>query len=283
MGSGTRISGRGPKGTPGAPARTCPGGALDARTVERLIAINRAFYRDSAGSFSDARRQPWPGWERVWERVRREIAPGALSVLDVGCGHGRFAAFLDAKAAALGERFAYLGVDASEPLLEMARARRYAACEPELRVSDPVSEGPEVALPPGPFALVALFGFLHHVPSAELRRRLLAALAARVAPGGLLALTSWEFEHFARFRERLLPWKEWNRRTREPVDLAQLEPGDHLLLWGDGGKAVRYCHLSEAAEVGAVIESLGLEHVAGWLADGHEGRRNRYFLLRHRG
>ena len=256
---------------------------LNARTVDRLVALNRDFYRDHAASFSDARQVPWPGWERLWSLVRPGIPPGALSVLDVGCGHGRFATFLDTRLGAEGERFTYLGIDTSEPLLERARAHPYRACRPELLVCDPLASEPETALPSGPFALVVLFGFLHHVPSAALRHRLLEALAERVAPGGHLALTSWDFENFERFRRRMRTWEDWNRAAAEPIDLADLEPGDHLLPWGSQRDAVRYCHFCGEAELEDLLASLPLERTESWLADGREGRLNRYFLLRARG
>lgn len=273
----TRSDG-GREGTP----RTRCGGLLDARTALRLNDINRAFYRDAAASFRDARRSPWPGWDRLIEVLRREIAPGSLSVLDVGCGHGRFAAHLDERLAESGERFAYLGVDVSEPLLEAARARTYVCCQPELRHADPISAGPE-SLPDGPFTLTVLFGFLHHVPGDALRRRLLRALADRLAAGGLLAFTSWDFQNHARFRKRVLAWSEYNRLASVPIDVAQLEPGDLLLPWGDGQEPVRYCHFSDAAEIEDLLASLPLERVESWLADGREGRLNRYFVLRARG
>ena len=135
---------------------------MDPETASALAAINREFYRDEAQAFSRTREEPWPGWLRV----SACLEPGAepLEVLDVGCGNGRFAAFLETQ---LGERAAslrYTGLDASEALLEHARARSLASGPPRLHCADVVLSPPEDALPPGPFALIVLFGLLHHVP-----------------------------------------------------------------------------------------------------------------------
>jgi SAM-dependent methyltransferase len=204
-------------------------------------------------------------------------------VLDVGCGNGRFAAFL----AGRGRRFRYLGIDASPALLERARERRLPVGTASYRCADFLETPPDECLPPRSFSLVALFGVLHHVPGREQRLRLLRALAARLRPGGLLALTSWQFEAFRRFRDRLLAWEDFNRSARDPIDLSQLEPGDHLLPWGEpgapSGRALRFCHFTDDTEMGGLLAEASLDCVAAFSADGREGNLNRYFTLRSRG
>lgn len=247
---------------------------MDQSTAARLGAINRAFYREHADEFSATRERPWPGWARLLPLLRARGLARELDLLDVGCGNGRFGAFLCAEG--LPPR-RYVGIDASAELLAHAAARGLPGAS-YLEV-DLVAGDPEAALPRGPFALVALFGVLHHVPGGERRRALLEALLRRVARPGLLALAAWQSSDVPGRRERFLAWEEWNRRARDPVDPAQLEPGDRLLLWGSGGRALRYCHFADDAELDALIGALPCEVVASWRADGHEGHRNRYFAL----
>ena len=59
-------------------------------TVRALRAINERFYRTNAELFASKRTRPWPGMEQLIETL--PTAP--RRVLDVGCGHGRFAAHL---------------------------------------------------------------------------------------------------------------------------------------------------------------------------------------------
>ncbi len=259
---------------------------MDEKTAHALNAINLAFYRESAEEFSATRNAPWPGWDRIDEVLARRER-GRLRVLDVGCGNGRFGAFLAARG--LGPD-RYTGIDASDPLLEDARRRLEAAAaaadrpiELELRRVDLAAPCLEAALPVERFGLVAVLGVLHHLPGLARRRALIGALPARLEPGGLLVLAFWRFAAFERFRRRLLPWQEFNRTAAEAIDVARLEPGDHLIRWGVEPGRQRYCHFASDAEIAGLIDPLDLEPVCSYTADGRCGDVNQYALLRAAG
>jgi SAM-dependent methyltransferase len=245
---------------------------MDQQTARALNALNLAFYRERAGEFSRTRERAWPGWQRLlaW------LPPGGPQrVLDVGCGNARFARFL----ASHHPGAVYVGVDASEPLLDRARARLPAVLDAQLRLADFVAEPPQAALPAGPFTLVALFGVLHGVPGAARRRALVEAAATRLASGGILALTAWRFAELPDLRRRIVPWSQAGAAGALPIDPAQLEPGDHLIRWGTDG-ALRYGHALDAAELARLCAGLELTPVASYLDDGRDRQRNRYALCR---
>jgi len=249
-------------------------------TVHALNAINLAFYRERAGEFSATREFPWPGWRRL---VRHILAPEEtgdqpLRVLDVGCGNGRFAGFLCEALGRRGARLDYCGLDASAPLLAHARQRPLPGGTARFVELDFVEE--PTRLPAGPFDLTALLGVLHGVPGRGRRRALVQATAERLAPGGVLALTCWRFAEFERFRRRLVSWETYNREAAQPIDAAQLEPGDHLMPWGDGRRPVRYCHATGADEIDTLVRGLGLERLETYLEDGRGGNLNRYAVFR---
>jgi tRNA (uracil-5-)-methyltransferase TRM9 len=254
---------------------------MDRATVLALNEINRAFYRSAAASFSATRRTPWPGFQRVAEILAHEL--GALGrrphVLDVGCGNGRF---LDALVEQFeeDEAFAYTGLDGSPALVDEARRRHPGRRDVRLRVHDFVALELAGVLGDARFAAVALLAVLHHVPGAETRRRLLAELARRLEPGGVLALSLWRFAGSERMQRRVVPWERWVARSGARLDLAQLEPGDVLLAFGAGEESVRYCHALDDAEARALLATLPLEPLASFDADGEAGRANRYLLLR---
>jgi tRNA (uracil-5-)-methyltransferase TRM9 len=250
---------------------------LDRTTAGRLNAINLAFYRECADEFSAAREEPWPGWARLPDLLRARGIDAELDVLDVGCGNGRFGAFLCAQACPPRR---YVGIDASAELLAHARARALPGAS--FALADLVAGDPETALPADAFALVALFGVLHHVPGRERRRALVEALARRVGRGGLLVLAAWQRSGADHRRDRIVAWEAWNRSAPEPVDPAELEPGDCLLAWGSARQALRYCHFSDDAELDALLADLPCAVIASWRADGHEGCQNRYFALEPR-
>ncbi len=242
---------------------------MDTQTIQRLNAINREFYQITGHEFDQTRGTAWPGWQRLLPYLRPP-----LTVLDVGCGNGRFGLFLHEKAA--GQSLAvspqhflvYHGVDNSAALLE--RARVALAGQPGLTAA--FEERDIVENPPdaGSYDLVVLFGVLHHVPGFARRQDLLRRLAGRVKPGGLLVFAAWRFYEYDRFRERIIPW---------PADI-EVERNDYLLDWRRGQPALRYCHYIDDAEQNSLVDACGLRLVMTYRADGQDGRANAYSLLR---
>lgn len=242
-----------------------------------LNQLNRAFYAAIAREWSDTRKAPWDGFGRVISCLphpaRGERTP--LRVLDVGAGDGRFAAYLARQQL---PALDYLGVDLSTALLDHARARGLG---PAYRFEqlDVVEGDAQRSLPSGEHALIVLFGVLHHLPSLALRRELLATLGARLAPGGVLAMTFWRLPEDARFARRVLSWESYNASAPQPLDLTQLEPGDTLLRWGRGTAPPRYCHFADAAEISELIACTGLRVLDRFRADGRGEQLNEYVLL----
>ena len=255
---------------------------MNPRTRERLEAINRNFYSIRADAFDASRDHPWPGWQRSVGGIASGESKAALTVLDAGCGNGRFADYLLRQFAQEPERLEYLGVDQSAPLLAAARARIPGDHGTRLRwvEADILKERIDSALPSGPFDLVVAFGLLHHVPGLERRKALLAALAQRTRIRGRLVFTAWRFASAERFESRITPWELHNADNPDPIDLQHLEPGDFLLSFGTGPGPPRYCHHCDDSEFDQLIAATGLELVDDFEADGRSGDLNRYAVLR---
>ncbi len=263
-------------------------------TRQALNAINRAFYREAAASFSATREAPWPGWIKLLPALEQAggcgscgiEAPPPIRILDVGCGNGRFARFL---AEELSRPFSYLGLDASEPLLAQAAADTRGIAEQldatiEFETWDFVEESFPAHLEGEAFEVINLSGVMHHIPSFALRRSLLEALAERLDQGGVLVLALWQFAEEERFRRKLISRKAFAERLESVAlpapDPDDLEEGDYLLPWGADGKALRYCHQVDEDEAERLLAGLPLDIRAAYRADGREGRLNKYVLLR---
>ncbi|HYO87439.1 MAG TPA: class I SAM-dependent methyltransferase [Candidatus Limnocylindrales bacterium] len=237
---------------------------MDEATAQRLNDLNQRFYQTVSVSFDQSRQSAWPGWSRLLEHLP---ARRPLRVLDAGCGNGRLALFL----ARAGMMLDYAGVDSSAALLGAAERALTALPNVTAAVIEADFIMDHEALPDEPYDLVALFGVLHHVPGIARRQALIAALAARTAPGGLLAFTAWRFLDTPRFQQRLLA---------PPADLA-LEADDYLLDWRAGeAPTLRYCHYCDDAELETLAKASGLTRIGGYRADGQTGGLNAYCLLR---
>ena len=251
---------------------------MNRATQLALNRVNQRFYASIAAQWSDKRKHAWPGFERVWTHCSAAMGgeSSQLHVLDVGCGDGRFAQFLAAHAVS---PRSYLGVDSSPALLAHARGR---ALDPSYRfehfdfVSTPIADH----LASAPFELIALFGVLHHVPGCAQRAALIRALAAQLSPGGYLVFTVWRLDEDPRFASRVITFADFNQSATEPIDLEQLERGDHLLRWDDQAARVRYCHFPDSNELHQLIAHSGLTEHMRFRADGHLNRMNEYVVLR---
>src|SRR5215831_20615866 len=123
-------------------------------------------------------------WDRFGAATvtRLSLAAGAR-VLDLCCGAGASAI---PAAHAVGAAGRMLGIDVAEPLLELARARatREGLVNVEFRQGDATCTG----LPGGGFdAVVCVFGVFF----ASDMTAFLAEMWRLVAPGGVLAVTTW--------------------------------------------------------------------------------------------
>jgi tRNA (uracil-5-)-methyltransferase TRM9 len=232
-------------------------------TARALARINDEFYRRHARLFASKRDRPWPGMRRVLG----ELPAPPRRVLDVGCGHGRFARLLRE----LGVEASYQGVDASAELLELARQRDDLVAGAQFAHLDVIENAD--ALPAGPFDLIGVFGVIHHVPGEAARAALLRELAARLTAGGTLAVAFWR-RSAEEDEKRRVPWE------RAGVDARELEPGDRLLRFDTDASVYRFSHFADEPELARLARSLALPLALRFDSDGAGGISNAYLLWR---
>ncbi len=258
---------------------------MDSDFAAALVELNNDFYRKVCASFSATRQAPWPGWQRVFDITAGEGAAGdSYRVLDLACGNMRFERFF---------KDAWVGRGAMTPVefyaVDACRDLACGADDADLHFieHDILASlmGGAAAVPPvPPCDLGVCFGFMHHVPTRELRLAVLRELAASVRPGGLLAVSFWTFMNSDKLAAKVTE-AESRAAVAPPFDgfdLAKLEPGDHLMGWQDRADACRYCHHFTEAEIDDLLASLGgsVQEVTRFSADGKDGDLNRYVALR---
>jgi tRNA (uracil-5-)-methyltransferase TRM9 len=239
---------------------------MDLKICTLLADLNSAFYATFADDFARTRR----GWPPGFDLILSYLPPGA-NVLDLGCGNGRFLAFL----AARGWRGSYLGMDNDSQLLSLAR--EVAVRSPEIGTSFVRADLMDAAWPAGVAGLqpdrIACLAVLHHIPGRSNRERFIAACAALLPPAGMLILSTWQFMSAERLRSRILPW------AAVGLESGDVEPGDYLLAWGKGASGQRYCASIGQAELCTLAAHAGLTPVESFSSDGKEGNLNLYGIF----
>ncbi|MDO4400386.1 MAG: class I SAM-dependent methyltransferase [Coriobacteriia bacterium] len=255
---------------------------MDNETVRILNQATAAFYRRNAESFSLTRHGAWAGWVRALDALPESFfsAGGPVSVLDVACGNLRFERFLRERYPDCA--FRVHAVDSCAPLVgECPADVRFR----ELDVLGALAgDAPGDAIEAPPCSLVVCFGFLHHVPAAQNRVRLLRELADKTAPDGYAIVSFWQF---ANSGELLRKARESHARGLAALapcglDASQLEEGDYLLGWQDTCDTFRYCHAFAPGEALELARQAGLADrvVASYEADGRTGNLNAYLVIR---
>ncbi|HHB89991.1 MAG TPA: class I SAM-dependent methyltransferase [Anaerolineae bacterium] len=233
---------------------------------EKLLALNREFYERFGASFSASRFGPQPGWDRIIPYFPRRCA-----VLDLGCGNGRFALFLDRHL----EQVRYVGLEGSETLLRIAREQTAGLQHVQATLIPTDLTTSDWAVGFHEFDVVVALAVVHHIPGFAARAAFVRQAAWCMKPEGVLILSTWRFTHNARMRRKLLPWATIG------LSEADIEPGDYLLDWKrEDVRGVRYAHELDQEEVSRLAALAGLRVVEQFVADGREGDLSLYSILK---
>lgn len=240
---------------------------MDRTTVEKLLALNRAFYADFARPFADSRSFSDPALTSILPHI-----PQRARVLDVGCGNGRLALLLDRERPGA----TYIGIDAAPELIEVARtqAADFENVTSQFHIVDITR--PDWSLVIGSLFIdtVVCLAVLHHIPGFDMRLQVLRKVTDVLAPGGVVILSTWQFLDSPRLRRKIVGWEEAG------IVEEALEPGDYLLDWKRGGRGLRYCHLVDEAEVERLAAKSGLRVHETFRAGGREGNLSLFAVLK---
>lgn len=239
---------------------------MNPTTLSRLLELNRQFYQTFALPFSATRQRLQPGVLKILE----QIDPSA-DLLDLGCGNGELAHEL----ARCGHAGSYTGLDFSPALLEQAAAGQpsnFSYLQADLASADW-----NVSLAGKHFDAILSFSVLHHLPGTELRLQIIKKLRSLLAEAGHFIHSEWQFLNSERLSRRIQPW--------EAIGLSgsEVDPGDYLLDWRQGGLGFRYVHHFSEPELAQLAEAAGFEVLESFLSDGADHRLGLYQVWRLQG
>ncbi|TSC55547.1 MAG: hypothetical protein G01um101418_869 [Parcubacteria group bacterium Gr01-1014_18] len=240
-------------------------------TARKLLNLNARSYDTLASAFSSTRREPWPIMRSLADQYIRE----GISVLDLGCGNGRFFPLVHANKAQ------YTGIDQSQGLIGKAPV---VYPEGTWRVGDVTSqlrmkneELSKWGASGRGFDAIFSFAVLNHIPTFELQKQVLANAKSVLKPGGLLIMTNFNLWRLT-LREKSV-WK-WILEKRKWSDadfykkfgFAKNELGlsDVLTCWSSFAKATKdrpggskeawlYYHAFTKNEIARLAKESGLE------------------------
>jgi tRNA (uracil-5-)-methyltransferase TRM9 len=261
---------------------------MDQKIVQKLIKLNSEFYQTFASHFSATRQRLQSGVQQVIKTL-----PAEAHILDLGCGNGELARVLATKEF----RGRYLGLDFSAGLLEIARqgvARKpnFTFVQGDLgdawekimgggqrAVGSELSDGSnhsQSTVSNSPFTIILSFATFHHLPGRALYLQNYLKIHSLLAPEGRFIHSNWQFLNSERLRQRIQPWSEIG------VTEAEVDPGDYLLDWRQGGRGLRYCHFFSAAELNELAAETGFKVVDSFYSDGEGGNLGLYQVWKKR-
>lgn len=227
--------------------------------IQRLLNLNREFYDAQADSFSGSRVTPQPGFARLLPHLPQPCP----RFLDVGCGNGRFAQFLQ-EHDRIGE---FVGVDFSEELLADAAKNATGTFYQRNLLAPGCLDGL------GLFPAISCLAVMHHLPGKANRLRLLREMKEHLVGNGRLLISNWQFMDSPRQRRKVQDWSQLGLAATD------VEPNDYLLAWQRGGFALRYaCHI-DAKETAELAAQAGLTIIDQFRSDGKEGDLGLYTVL----
>jgi tRNA (uracil-5-)-methyltransferase TRM9 len=220
-------------------------------TISRLLELNRQFYQTFAQPFSATRQRLQPGVLRILD----QISPQA-DLIDLGCGNGELAREL----ARCGHAGAYTGLDFSPAMLDEARVG--AADNFRFLLADLSGTAWDADITDSHYDAVLAFAVLHHLPGGQMRLQLVKKVRELLKPEGHFIHSQWQFLNSPRLVSRVQPWAAIGLSDDD------VDAGDYLLDWRQGGTGLRYVHHFSEQELAELAAEAGFEIVESFLSDG---------------
>lgn len=213
---------------------------MERNYAEYLLKKTAGDYNQIAQDYAKTRNFTWD------IQCLAKYADAGEKVLDLGCGNGRLLGMLKDK------RINYIGFDASEKLIEIAKKNYPQA---DFRVGGSLA----LPFPADFFDKIFSIRVLPHIPSKEFRLRFMKEARRVLKPGGLLILTAWNGYNLKN-KKGFLPMVK--NCFLKLIGKSKLDFGDALVLWNK--KTLRYYHFFTKAELKRLTEEVGFNVKKIW-------------------
>lgn len=204
---------------------------MDETTAEKLIKLTNDGYNKIANKFSDTRQYSWPIFNEFKNYIKEND-----NVLDIGCGNGRLAQFLD--------NVNYLGIDCSEEFIKIAKEKYKNNSNINFERVNVINEsfGQD-----NYYNVVLGIAMFNHVPGREKQLALLNKINKIIKKEGYLILTNWNLfnikrkkniYNYLRNRKNIFFQDDFERFA---IDTSQLKIRDVITKW-QSNKTIGYLY-----------------------------------------
>jgi len=237
--------------------------------VNSLSALKKEIkeaYDTIAYDYERVRKKPWHVLQGFFNETSL-LEKRGCNLLDVGCGNGRHAYWLDEQG------FHTYGIDISKNLIQIATTKtENIARKPDFIVGDSA----HLPFKNDAFEVVLLVALLHHLPSHNERYQTLAEASRVLKKGGNAIISVWRLWQ-KRFLKHIL--KEFLKRI---IGKGQQEFGDIYRRWRTSDKryeVYRFYHLFRCKEIKDLIKKTQLKIVHLKKLGGKSGKENIFVYL----
>ena len=206
---------------------------MNQKQAQKIIEDTRIGYDNITDHFKETRTKFWADAE-----LFEQFVPYKGTVLDLGCGSGRFAPYV------LKKKADYIGMDQSEAIIEAAK-NQHALAGAKFVVGNVI----DIPCKADYFDAVFYLATLHHIPSKKLQQQAIAEMFRVLKPGGTGIITTWNL-HANYYKRRL-------KLTEE-----DLKKADLTIPWFDSrGKLLmnRFVHVFVRDELVVLLKDAGFK------------------------
>ncbi|GAB4147412.1 MAG: hypothetical protein OHK0017_09100 [Patescibacteria group bacterium] len=271
-------------------------------TAKKLIALNQKFYDEIGQYWNNSSDYVWEGWDllflnQVLPQMHRELSKAenqTYSILDLGCGNGRFGDYAWqqfqhlAKSKSLESgMMSFVGIDFSDFYKQLFTAKFNKKSKKGL-IADFIQSDliltdwtQEPKIQTNKFDLVTLFGLMHHVPGYQNKVNLIRRSASVLKLGGIICFTTWQFLLEKRLVKRIVSkFSEEYSSILNQLEISddELDKSDYILDWIKKEKGYRFSHFISNQEAEQIISEAGLKILMEYPADGRFSQTNRYYI-----
>ncbi len=206
---------------------------MNQKQAIKIIEITKSTYELIGSEFSNTRNRIWPEMKML---VKKYVKSND-NVLDIGCGNGRLIEILS--------QVNYLGIDGSKSLIDEARKKMEIVNLSinkqglKLKINFKNLDILELNKLDGKnFDVVFMFASFNHIPSEELRLKVLNDIKSLLKPNGLLVMTNWNMWQIGVKKNiwnyKIKSWKSKVGSQKLEVKSQKLDFKDVMTVWRNG-------------------------------------------------